>query len=166
MLTNGKQTSEVAGKAPPAAALRRGQIFALFVLLIQNLLGTAVNLFVKLPDQHPGTGAPEYFGGVAAGVSWSIVSGGVLLTLHAVLGLLLVVMSAALVVLSIRVHGRGQIWMCAVAAFAILGAGFNGGSFLNYGHEVSSMIMAGLWALAVACYVVGLRGPVGAVSGE
>ena len=31
-----------------------------------------------------------------------------------------------------------------------------GVSFLNYGHAFSSMIMAGLWALALACYITSL----------
>ena len=37
-----------------------------------------------------------------------------------------------------------------------MGAAFNGVSFLNYGHDFSSMIMAGLWALALACYITAL----------
>lgn len=47
-----------------SALLRHGQLLAVFVLLLQYLAGMAVNLFVKLPDQHPGAGAPAYFGGV------------------------------------------------------------------------------------------------------
>jgi hypothetical protein len=43
-----------------------------------------------------------------------------------------------------------------LGALAILGAAFNGVSFLNYGHAFTSMIMAGLWALALACYITGL----------
>ena len=46
--------------------------------------------------------------------------------------------------------------MSVLGALAILGAGFNGVSFLDYGHAFSSMIMAGLWALALACYVTGM----------
>ena len=34
-------------------------------------------------------------------------------------------------------------------------SGVNGASFVNYGHAFSSMIMAGLWALALACYLGG-----------
>jgi hypothetical protein len=45
--------------------------------------------------------------------------------------------------------------MSALGALAIIGAGFNGASFVDYGHGFSSMIMAGLWALALACYVTG-----------
>ncbi len=40
-----------------------------------------------------------------------------------------------------------------LGALAIVGAGFNGVSFVNYGHDFSWMIMAGLWALALACYL-------------
>jgi hypothetical protein len=42
-----------------------------------------------------------------------------------------------------------------VGALAIIGAGSNGASFLDYGHAFSSMIMAGLRALALACYLTG-----------
>ena len=45
--------------------------------------------------------------------------------------------------------------MTLLGALAIVGAGFNGASFLNYGHAFSSMSMAGLWALALACYITG-----------
>ena len=50
----------------------------------------------------------------------------------------------------------GPAWAASiVGALAIIGAGFNGASFVNYGHAFSSMIMAGLWALALACYLGG-----------
>ncbi|MHB1431634.1 MAG: hypothetical protein ACYCVZ_05915 [Streptosporangiaceae bacterium] len=42
-----------------------------------------------------------------------------------------------------------------VGALAVIGAGFNGASFVDYGRAFSSMIMAGLWALALACYPIG-----------
>lgn len=43
-----------------------------------------------------------------------------------------------------------------LGALFIVGAGFNGASFVNYGHDVSSLIMAVLWALALTCYLTGL----------
>jgi hypothetical protein len=43
-----------------------------------------------------------------------------------------------------------------VGVLAIIGAGFNGASFLNYGHDFSSMIMAGLFAVALGSYLTGL----------
>jgi hypothetical protein len=38
----------------------------------------------------------------------------------------------------------------------VLGAGFNGGSFLNYHEDFSSMLMATGFAIAVAAYATGL----------
>jgi hypothetical protein len=47
--------------------------------------------------------------------------------------------------------------MSAVFGFiGVLAAGFNGGSFLNYNQDFSSMLMAGGLALAVVSYSVGL----------
>lgn len=50
---------------------------------------------------------------------------------------------------------RVTVGLTVVGALAVIGAGFNGVSFLNYGQGFSSMIMAGLWALALACYGAG-----------
>jgi hypothetical protein len=54
-----------------------------------------------------------------------------------------------------RRGGTGGRAASVIGALAIIGAGFNGASFVNYGHAVSSMIMASLWALALACYLTG-----------
>jgi hypothetical protein len=76
---------------------RTGFLLALILLMVQLLLGMAVDLFVKVPLNHPGANPPEYFSGVVQSVTW-----------------------------------------------AILGAGFNGGSYMNYHEDFSSMIMASL----------------------
>lgn len=34
------------------------------------MLGTVVNLFVKIPSDHPGANPPKYFGGLVTSVSW------------------------------------------------------------------------------------------------
>ena len=81
-------------------------------LIFQFLLGTAVNLFVKIPTNHPGSNPPEYFGGAAA---------------------------------------VGSRWRPGF--IGVLGAGFNGGSFLNYHEDFSSMLMAVGFALAMSAYV-------------
>jgi hypothetical protein len=75
---------------------------------------------------------------------------------HAAFGLVLVL--AALVAIALT-WGRGSRAATATSvlgALAILGAGFNGASFVDYGQNFSSMIMAGLWALALACYIAGV----------
>ena len=128
------------GAARPAATARPGRILAInltacALLLIQYLLGMVVNVFVVLPGQHPGAGAGDYFTGAASGLAWVIAQGPGWAAVHAAFGLALA--------------------LSVLGALAIVGAGFNGVSFLDYGHAFSSMIMAGLWALALACYLGG-----------
>ena len=60
------------------------------VLMVQFLLGMAVNLFVTITRNHPGANPHEYFGGVVQSVTWATLHGPVLLILHTILGLLLV----------------------------------------------------------------------------
>jgi len=136
--------------------LRNGFLVILCVLIVQYLLGMAVNLFVTVPRDHPGASASEYFSGVAQSVTWAILHGHVLLILHASLGLLLVVLGAGVMYRAIRSGARSLVITSVIGAIAILAAGFNGGSYLNYHEDFSSMIMASLFAIAVTAYVVGL----------
>jgi hypothetical protein len=135
------------------AAFRRALGFALAMLILLFLLGTAVNLFVKIPTDHPGANPPEYFGGVVTSVSWAILHGGLWLTLHAALGLVLVLAALGTLVQAIRLGGGGRITLAALGFVGVLGSGFNGGSFLNYHEDFSSMLMAVGFALAMAAYV-------------
>ena len=128
----------------------------LVLLIIEFLLGMSVNLFVTIPTDHPGANPPEYFGGVVQSVTWAILHGPVLLIIHASLGLLLVLNGAGLLVAAIRTRARDLITLSAFGAFGILAAGFNGGSFLNYNEDVSSMLIASFFAMAVILYAVGL----------
>ena len=125
-------------------------------LIIQFLLGMAVNLFVTISRDHPGANPPEYFTGVAQSVTWAILHGHVLLIAHASLGLLLVLNSAGLLISAIRMRARNLITVSAFGAFGVLAAGFNGGSYLNYHEDFSSMLMASFFAVAVVAYAMGL----------
>ena len=129
-------------------------VVACALLIVQYLLGMTVNVFVVLPAQHPGAKASNYFGGAASGIGWLIASGPGWAAAHAAFGLALVVAAIAAVVLA-RGGDRVTISLAVVGTLAVIGAGFNGVSFLNYGQGFSSMIMAGLWALALACYGAG-----------
>jgi hypothetical protein len=128
-----------------------GIALAMFVVLF--LLGTTVNLFVKIPTDHPGANPPEYFGGLVASVSWAILHGGLWLTLHAVLGLVLVLASVGTLVQAIRLGGGGRITLAVLGFIGVTGAGFNGASFLNYDADFSSMLMAVGFALGLSAYV-------------
>jgi hypothetical protein len=129
-------------------------VAACVLLFVQYLLGMAVNVFVVLPARHPGANAGNYFGGAASGLGWVIASGPGWAAAHATFGLALIVAAIAAVVLA-RGYGRAAVSLPAVGLLAVIGAAFNGVSFVNYGQAFSSMIMAGLWALALACYVTG-----------
>lgn len=130
-------------------------IAACILLFVQFLLGMAVNLEVVLPKHHPGAAATNYFSGVASGVSWVISSGPAWVAAHATFGLALVVAALAAIWLTWRRGSRTERTMSVLGLLFITGAGFNGASFLNYSHAISSFIMAALWALATACYVTG-----------
>jgi len=135
------------------AAFRRTLGFLLAMLIVQFLLGMAATLFVSIPDNHPGANPPEYFSGVVASVSWAILHGGLWLTLHALLGLVLVLAALGTLVQAIRLGTGARIALAAIGFVGVLGAGFNGGSFLNYHEDFSSMLMAVGFALAMSAYV-------------
>jgi hypothetical protein len=86
-------------------------------------------------------------------VSWAILHGGRWVILHAALGLVLVLAAVGTLVQAIRLAGRGRITLAALGFIGVLGAGFNGGSFLNYHEDFSSMLMAVGFALAMLAYV-------------
>ena len=128
----------------------------MLLLLLQFLLGMAVNLFVTIPAHHPGSQASNYFVGVFQSVVWAISHGTLTLALHTVLGLLLVLSSIGVLSGAIRRRRRGLIIVAALGLVGIMAAGFNGGSFLVFGKSYSSMLMSVGFAIAVAGYAVGL----------
>ena len=137
--------------------LRNTYLAALVILIAQFLLGMAVNLFVVIPRNHPGSSPPEYFSGVVSSVTWAIAQQGqVWLILHASLGLLLVASAAVVLLRAIRTYERSTIVVASIGGLSVLAAGFNGGSYLNYHEDFSSMLMATFFAVAVIAYAVGI----------
>ena len=130
-------------------------VITLLLLAVQFLIGMVVNLYVQVPSVHPGAQAPEYFTGVVQGIGWVLVHGTLALWIHTVVGLLLVF--ASFILLGLAIASRQRIWIIAsvLGLMGILGAGFNGASFLNYGHDFSSLIMSACFLLAVISYIVG-----------
>ena len=143
-------------RAGPAGRLLAVNFTACLLLLAQYLLGMAVNLYAVLPARHPGAGARDYFTGAASALAWVITQGSGWAAAHAAFGLALVLAAFASIALTWQRGSRLATAMSVLGALAVLGAGFNGVSFLDYGHAFSSMIMAGLWALALACYLTGM----------
>jgi hypothetical protein len=139
--------------------LRQAYLTTLITLVVQFMLGMATNLFVQIPTNHPGANRPEYFSGVVQSVTWTILhSRSIWLVLHAVLGLLIVLSSFGLLFQTVATRNRLAITTSVVGALAVLAAGFNGGSYLNYHQDFSSMLMATFFAIGITTYAVGLWG--------
>ena len=136
-----------------AAKMTRSHGFVTIAeLLAQFLLGMVVNLFVELPKSHPGADAREYFGGVARGLWWAIASGPVWLKLHVLLGMLILVTGIMTLVFASKRGGAAVIVAAALGLSGAIGSVFNGASFINYGHEYSSLLMSVGFLIAVPSY--------------
>ncbi len=150
-----KTSSRINISSVAPSRLRIGVVTTLLLLAVQFLIGMVVNLYVQVPSVHPGAQAPEYFTGVVQGIGWVLVHGTLALWIHTVIGLLLVFASLILLGLAIASRKRAWIITSVLGLMGILGAGFNGASFLNYGHDFSSLIMSTGLLLAVISYSVG-----------
>jgi hypothetical protein len=116
-----------------------------------------LNLFMKLPNSHPGTSDNGYFVRSLHSFAWALSgSGGVALAIHVYIALGLLLGTTALFIRSLYAHSKIWSWAAGVAALLTLGALFNGLSFVNYNEDFSSMIMAACWLLAVTSLVIGL----------
>jgi uncharacterized membrane protein YhaH (DUF805 family) len=127
---------------------------AVAVLLVQFGFGSAVNLFVTIPSRHPGAHPSNYLAGSWSGVIWAMSHGAFSLVVHAILGLVLVLMAISIVVRATRMKDvRMNTWAILGLLF-IVGAGFNGASFLDYNKNVSSFVMALLGFASIASYAI------------
>ncbi len=130
-------------------------LLTLLLLEVQFFIGIVVNLYVQVPAVHPGTNADNYFLGVVQGVGWALVQSPLALLVHVVLGLLLGL--AAFVLIGFAIASRRRSWIISsiLGWIGIVGAGFNGASFLNYGHDFSSLLMSTGFLLAMISYTIG-----------
>ena len=141
-------------KAP--ASLRALTATILILLAAQFLIGMLVNLFVTVPASHPGANAPEYFSGVVQVVAWALFNAQWQLLVHVALGLLIFLLSIVLLVLAIVSRRGAWITISILGFIGIIGAGFNGASFMNYGHDFSSLLMAIGFLLAAISYTIAI----------
>jgi hypothetical protein len=78
------------------------------------------------------------------------------ITPNATLGLVVTVLAIAVAFSAVRGSNRTlKIWV-VLAAGLVVGAGFNGASFLDFNHDASSLLMALLALGSVVCYAVAL----------
>jgi hypothetical protein len=135
--------SSIQRTAPRQAGLRQANLAILILVIAQFGLGMGVNLYVTLPTAgHPRHG--------------SFFSNGLLLTLHATLGLLLLVSAIFVLVKAIRARTATLIITSAAGLEAILLAASFGSIFPATLSNGYSLGMALATAAALACYTVGL----------
>jgi hypothetical protein len=87
------------------------------------------------------TRAPD-FGGSVASVTWALTQGPLALVVHVVLGIVLLVGSIGLVIGARSLRRRSAPVLAVLGLLVIIGAGFNGASFLDYNEDFSSYLMA------------------------
>jgi hypothetical protein len=134
------------------AGPRQATLAILIVLIVQFALGMGVNLYVTLPAAgHPGH------------VSW--FGNGALAALHAALGMVLVLAAIAVLVRAIRARNFTLIVASAAGLVEILLAAFFGSGFTDKLTDGYSLGMAIAFAVAVACYAIGLYALTGCHSG-
>jgi hypothetical protein len=119
--------------------LRTNAFAAVVGLLIEFVLGTT--LYGQVPKDAQGRGVFGAFGEV-------VISGPVLLILHAAVGTLVVVTAATAVVRAILIRNPGFIALMSVAFIAVLLAWFSGSAFAN--TLAPSVARAMEWSTAVA----------------
>ena len=136
----------VDGTAGPRMArrvsgLRRASFAAFVMLVVQFALGIYVNLYVTVPAADHGRGFGQ-----------AIANGPGGLTVHIVLGLLLIL--AALVFLVQPILARQPVLIGAgvLGLLAMIGAAASGRAFTGSGKEGASMAMAALAAVGLLCY--------------
>ena len=137
-------------------SLRWQLLTAIVLVLAQGGFGIAVNLYVTVPTNHPGARPSNYLTGSFHSLAWAMAHGPATLAVHALLGLFLVVVVVLAAVYALRSGRRAVGGWSLVGGLCVIGAGFNGASFLDFGHTISSLIMALLALAAVGCYATAL----------
>ena len=145
------RTQQPADRTPAArpVLLRRISLGMVAGLLIQYGLGMIVNLYVSVP-------ARDHGGGPLTAIGRALANGPAALTIHAALGLLLILGAVNLVVRALILHLRLEAWLSAAALLAIVGAAASGAAFVGSGNDGDSLAMALLTGVALLCYAVNL----------
>jgi hypothetical protein len=134
--------------------MSQAPVLAVVILLLgQFVIGIAANLYARIPARHPGAHPANYLSGSVHSVGWAISSGPAVLAAHAALGLFLVLVALRVLMLAIGTRRRATTVAAVLGAGFIIGAGFNGASFLDFNNSTSSLIMSMLFALAMLAYV-------------
>jgi hypothetical protein len=124
------------------------------LLIAQTAIGMVVNLYVTVPVHHPGAQPANYFSSSLRSIAWAIGHGTLALAIHASLGLAIVAIAIWVAIRAVALRSGWVGITSVLAAGLVIGAGFNGASFVDFNHDVSSLIMALLALGALSCYLL------------
>jgi hypothetical protein len=140
------RTLGVSAAVPPSLArLRRASMAALVLLLAEYVLGMYVNLYVTVPAADHGHS-----------VGSAISNGPVILSAHAVIGLLLGLSALAVLVLSVMARRPSVIAISVAGLIALAVASMAGSSFTSSGTSADSMAMSVMTGVGLLCYAASL----------
>lgn len=124
--------------------LERTSLGIVVLVLVQAAVGMGVNLYADVPNK--GSGVMSAFG-------QALTSTPVVLIIHGWLGLLMV--GGSIHTLMTAVAAKRPVFMVTsiLGMLSIIGAAFSGASFVNKGESGSSVMMAVLTVVALACYL-------------
>ena len=122
------------------SGLRRAGFAAFVMLVVQFALGIYVNLYVTVPSADHGHGFGQ-----------AIANGPAGLTLHIMLGLLILA-ALGFLVQAILARWRALIAAAVIGLLAMIGAAASGSAFTGSGKDGASMAMALLAAVGLLCY--------------
>jgi hypothetical protein len=127
--------------------LRTNAFAALVGLLIVFVLGTT--LYGQVPKDAQGRGIFGAFGE-------AVISGPVLLTLHAIVGTLIVISAATAAIRAILIRKPALIALMSVAFVVVLVAWFAGSAFANTLAPTAARVMEWSTAVALLLYAIAL----------
>ncbi len=125
--------------------LRGNSFGALVILLVEYGLGIWVNLYGHIP-------ASDHGSNIASGFARAISNGPVGLSIHAVLGVILLGAAAGAVVRAFLVRRTNLIVAAVLGLVCVVIAGLSGASFVGSGSNAASMSMAIGAGVAIFAY--------------
>jgi hypothetical protein len=127
--------------------LRTNSFAAVVMLLIEFALGVGVNLYATLPASDHGKGLLPAFGRAVTG-------GPIILTLHALLGTILLITGVSAVVRAALTHQPVLMTVTGIALLAIIVAWLSGSRFVGDMANGSSFAMAIATGVTILCYAL------------
>jgi hypothetical protein len=136
-----------AGAAARLSGLRANSFAAIVILLVEYGLGVWVNLYGHLPAADRGAG-------IATGFARAVSDGPAGLSVHAVLGAVLVLSAVTAFVRAVLVRRWVMIGATVIGLLAIVMAALSGASFVGDRSDGASLGMAAGAGLAIGAYAL------------